>query len=89
MALGHCNNEAAQFYFVPKGAGMCGPTSDNPTLDEVTFLGSHNAYNNRPDQGGLCFPACNQNESVADQLKNGVRFFEIDLHGCTKELLRR
>jgi len=49
----------------------------NHRFDEVTWLVSHNAFNNKKDTNWL---APNQAKNIRDQLNDGVRGLMIDLH---------
>ncbi|MFD5568641.1 phospholipase [Streptomyces cadmiisoli] len=59
------------------------PPQDQRTLDQVTFLTSHNAYANGVD-GGFAPPfvnlAPNQTRGINQQLADGVRGFMLDIH---------
>ncbi|MGW1543462.1 phospholipase [Streptomyces sp. NPDC002309] len=59
------------------------PPQDRRTLDQVTFLTSHNAYANGVD-GGFAPPfvnlAPNQSRGLSQQLADGVRGFMLDIH---------
>lgn len=59
------------------------PAPDSRTLDQVTFLTSHNAYANGVD-GGFAPPFVNlfpnQNRGLNQQLADGVRGFMLDIH---------
>lgn len=59
------------------------PPADQRTLDDVTFLTSHNAYANGVDGGFApwytsAFP--NQKRGINQQLADGVRGFMLDIH---------
>jgi hypothetical protein len=59
------------------------PSQDQRTLDQVTFLTSHNAYANGVD-GGFAPPFVNlvpnQTRGIDQQLTDGVRGFMLDVH---------
>ncbi|WP_221356172.1 PI-PLC domain-containing protein [Streptomyces beigongshangae] len=59
------------------------PSADRRTLDQVTFLTSHNAYANGVD-GGFAPPFVNlvpnQSRGIERQLTDGVRGFMLDIH---------
>ncbi|WAU81651.1 RICIN domain-containing protein [Streptomyces sp. Qhu-G9] len=59
------------------------PSQDRRTLDQVTFLTSHNAYANGVD-GGFAPPFVNlvpnQTRGIDRQLTDGVRGFMLDIH---------
>ncbi|MBX9397338.1 phospholipase [Streptomyces sp. TRM72054] len=59
------------------------PPQDQRTLDQVTFLTSHNAYANGVD-GGFAPPFVNlvpnQSRGITQQLADGVRGFMLDIH---------
>ncbi|MGV9253307.1 phospholipase [Streptomyces sp. NPDC003697] len=59
------------------------PPADRRTLDQVTFLTTHNAYANGVD-GGFAPPfvdlAPNQARGIEQQLSDGVRGFMLDIH---------
>ncbi|MEV0221911.1 PI-PLC domain-containing protein [Streptomyces sp. NPDC050704] len=59
------------------------PSPDQRTLDQVTFLTSHNAYANGVD-GGFAPPFVNlvpnQSRGISQQLTDGVRGFMMDVH---------
>ncbi|MGP4046078.1 phospholipase [Streptomyces sp. 2A115] len=59
------------------------PSPDQRTLDQVTFLTSHNAYANGVD-GGFAPPFVNlvpnQSRGINQQLTDGVRGFMMDIH---------
>ncbi|MEU6812527.1 phospholipase [Streptomyces sp. NPDC046831] len=59
------------------------PPADQRTLDQVTFLTTHNSYANGVD-GGFAPPfvnlAPNQARGIDEQLAEGVRGFMLDLH---------
>ncbi|MBC7660554.1 MAG: hypothetical protein H7249_12720 [Chitinophagaceae bacterium] len=49
----------------------------NYRFDEVTWLTTHNSFNNNKD---INWSAPNQGQSIETQLKEGVRAFMVDLH---------
>lgn len=51
------------------------------TINEITIPATHNSYNYAP-----AFQAPNVNESVAEQLKNGIRAIELDFKYLGKEI---
>ncbi|CAL9376259.1 hypothetical protein SUDANB95_00962 [Actinosynnema sp. ALI-1.44] len=59
------------------------PQDGTRRLDQVTFLTAHNAYANGVD-GGFAPPfvnlAPNQQRGIAQQLADGVRGFQLDIH---------
>ncbi|MEV6235415.1 glycosyl hydrolase family 18 protein [Lentzea sp. NPDC051838] len=57
-----------------------GPMPNDPKLDDVTFLTTHNSMHNTEDQAddGLAFP--NQPHSTTAQLKAGARGLMMDAH---------
>jgi hypothetical protein len=59
------------------------PPADDRTLDQVTFLTTHNAYANGVD-GGFAPPFVNffpnQNRGINQQLADGVRGFMLDIY---------
>ncbi|NIJ45009.1 hypothetical protein FHR24_001448 [Wenyingzhuangia heitensis] len=53
----------------------------NRRYDEVSWLISHNANNNRKDgPGGFCLGGANQELSMQEQFNYGVRKFMVDIH---------
>nr|WP_308437862.1 RICIN domain-containing protein [Streptomyces capitiformicae] len=59
------------------------PSADTRTLDQVTFLTSHNAYANGVDGNFASFPVSlfpNQSRGVGQQLTDGVRGFMLDTY---------
>ncbi|WP_036964466.1 PI-PLC domain-containing protein [Promicromonospora kroppenstedtii] len=74
----------AQWYLTPVGP-VTGPLppADQRTLDQMTFLTAHNAYANGVD-GGFAPPfinlAPNQTRGIEQQLADGVRGFQLDIH---------
>ncbi|MEU1319716.1 phospholipase [Streptomyces tibetensis] len=76
--------ELAAWYLTPV-APVTGPMPppDRRTLDQVTFLTTHNAYANGVD-GGFAPPFVNlvpnQTRGIQQQLADGVRGFMMDIH---------
>ncbi|MGW2091887.1 hypothetical protein [Promicromonospora sukumoe] len=74
----------AEWYLTPVGP-VTGPLppADERTLDQMTFLTAHNAYANGVD-GGFAPPfinlAPNQTRGIEQQLADGVRGFQLDIH---------
>jgi hypothetical protein len=57
------------------------PPADKRRLDQVTFLTAHNAYANGVDGGFAPFNAFpNQRRGINQQLNDGVRGFQLDIH---------
>ena len=53
----------------------------NRRYDEISWLITHNAYNNRVDgPGGFCLGGGNQERSILRQLQDGVRSFMVDMY---------
>lgn len=74
----------AEWYLTPVGPVTDPmPPADRRTLDDLTFLTAHNAYANGVD-GGFAPPfinlAPNQNRGIEQQLADGVRGFQLDIH---------
>ena len=74
----------AEWYLTPVGPVTNPmPPADQRTLDEMSFLTAHNAYANGVD-GGFAPPfinlAPNQNRGISQQLADGVRGFQLDIH---------
>ena len=74
----------AEWYLTPVGpVTRPMPPAAQRTLDQMTFLTAHNAYANGVD-GGFAPPfinlAPNQNRGIAQQLDDGVRGFQLDIH---------
>ncbi|MFD9904984.1 glycosyl hydrolase family 18 protein [Streptomyces sp. NPDC059063] len=53
------------------------PMPADPTLDDMTFLTTHNAFYNQEDASGGA-PVPNQSHSIKKQLNNGVRGLMLD-----------
>ncbi|GGX59538.1 RICIN domain-containing protein [Streptomyces fructofermentans] len=76
--------EDANWYLTPVTSPTAPmPAPDLRTLDQVTFLTSHNAYANGVD-GGFAPPFVNlvpnQTRGINQQLTDGVRGFMMDIH---------
>ncbi|MEV7782168.1 RICIN domain-containing protein [Kitasatospora sp. NPDC088351] len=56
------------------------PADGDRTLDQMTFLTTHNSFNNTPDTNGHAWFVANQNQSIANQLQGGVRALMLDAH---------
>jgi len=83
LALG-ATGSLANWYLTPVGSPTAQmPSAAERTLDQVTFLTSHNAYANGVD-GGFAPPfvnlAPNQSRGINQQLNDGVRGFMLDIH---------
>jgi hypothetical protein len=83
LGLG-ADDDLARWYFTPLSAPRYPlPPGDSRTLDQVTFLTTHNAYANGVD-GGFAPPFVdlfpNQNRGIDQQLADGVRGFMLDIH---------
>jgi hypothetical protein len=62
------------------------PSADTRTLDQVTFLTSHNAYANGVDGNFASFPVSlfpNQSRGIGQQLTDGVRGFMLDAYSVS------
>lgn len=74
----------ARWYLTPVTHTTTGmPSADTRTLDQVTFLTSHNAYANGVDGNFASFPVSlfpNQSRGVGQQLTDGVRGFMLDAY---------
>ncbi|MPY59007.1 PI-PLC domain-containing protein [Streptomyces spongiae] len=83
LAVGSASGLAAWYLtpVTPTTSPM--PPANQRTLDQVTFLTSHNAYANGVD-GGFAPPfvnlAPNQSRGINQQLADGVRGFMFDAH---------
>jgi len=76
--------DSAAWYLTPVTSPVSPmPSADRRTLDQVTFLTSHNAYANGVD-GGFAPPFVNlvpnQSRGINQQLTDGVRGFMLDIH---------
>lgn len=74
----------AAWYLTPVGpVTRPMPPADRRTLDQMSFLTAHNAYANGVD-GGFAPPfvnlAPNQVRGIEQQLADGVRGFQLDIH---------
>ncbi|NGO06482.1 phospholipase [Streptomyces sp. HC44] len=83
LVLGSAGSPAA-WYLTPVTSPTAPmPSPDRRTLDQVTFLTSHNAYANGVD-GGFAPPFVNlvpnQTRGIDQQLTDGVRGFMLDIH---------
>ncbi|MFC7845870.1 phospholipase [Streptomyces sp. NPDC057382] len=83
LALGGAG-ERADWYLTPVDPVTSPmPPPDRRTLDQVTFLTTHNAYANGVD-GGFAPPFVNlvpnQTRGIERQLADGVRGFMLDIH---------
>ncbi|MFI1728322.1 phospholipase [Streptomyces acidicola] len=83
LAIGAASGLAAWYLTPVTGATSPMPPQNQRTLDQVTFLTSHNAYANGVD-GGFAPPfvnlAPNQSRGINQQLSDGVRGFMLDIH---------
>jgi hypothetical protein len=76
--------DLARWYLTPTAIAKSPmPPADDRTLDQVTFLTTHNAYANGVD-GGFAPPFVNffpnQNRGINQQLADGVRGFMLDIY---------
>ncbi|MGW1668319.1 phospholipase [Streptomyces sp. NPDC002324] len=78
------NGDQARWYLTPVApATSAMPSPDTRTLDQVTFLTSHNAFANGADGDFASFPVSlfpNQSRGVSRQLTDGVRGFMLDAY---------
>lgn len=83
LALGSTSGLAAWYLTPVTPTTKPMPPANERTLDQVTFLTSHNAYANGVD-GGFAPPfvnlAPNQSRGINQQLADGVRGFMLDAH---------
>ncbi|MGW9499125.1 phospholipase [Streptomyces prasinus] len=84
LAVAGGSGNLADWYLTPVApATRPMPPQDTRTLDQVTFLTSHNAYANGVD-GGFAPPFVNlfpnQTRGIERQLADGVRGFMLDIH---------
>jgi hypothetical protein len=83
LALGGAGDLAAWYLTPVDPVTAPMPPQDRRTLDQVTFLTTHNAYANGAD-GGFAPPfvnlAPNQSRGIERQLADGVRGFMLDIH---------
>ncbi len=56
----------------------------NKTYHNVVFACTHNAYNFPTEEANFLLP--NQNQSIEQQLKDGIRAFMLDLHYADEDL---
>ncbi len=83
LALGG-RGALAEWYLTPVGPVTNPmPPADERTLDQMSFLTAHNAYANGVD-GGFAPPFVNlvpnQVRGIEQQLADGVRGFQLDIH---------
>ena len=52
----------------------------NTPLKDATFLHTHNSYNSSKYTTAFSYLDPNQNETIYDQLRMGVRAIELDVH---------
>ncbi|MGV9316551.1 GDSL-type esterase/lipase family protein, partial [Streptomyces sp. NPDC003691] len=74
-------NETAEWYVTPVNptkTPLTGEDLADPTFDQLTFLTTHNAFQNSEDIWGVMGPA--QPHSIVTQLNHGVRGLMIDVH---------
>lgn len=69
---------ANQSWFLTPIDPVRAPMPPDPTLDDMTFLTTHNAMHNTEDNSDPPFP--NQPHSVARQLSDGARALMLDAH---------
>ncbi|WP_432055619.1 phospholipase [Streptomyces sp. bgisy022] len=84
LPVGAAPDDLAAWYLTPVTPVTSPmPPPDRRTLDQVTFLTSHNAYANGVD-GGFAPPFVNlfpnQTRGIERQLADGVRGFMLDIH---------
>lgn len=83
LAVGAAGDLAAWYLTPVTPATRPMPPAGQRTLDQVTFLTSHNAYANGVD-GGFAPPFINlvpnQTRGIEQQLADGVRGFMLDIH---------
>ncbi|MBB6420307.1 PI-PLC domain-containing protein [Streptomyces sp. AK010] len=83
LVLGGSGDLAAWYLTPVTPATRPMPPQDRRTLDQVTFLTTHNAYANGVD-GGFAPPFVNlvpnQTRGIERQLADGVRGFMLDIH---------
>jgi hypothetical protein len=78
LGLTTATSPGATWVFVDSGYRASGTAAcDDPTLDEMTFLATHNAFHNSAE-GAKLLP--NQTRSLAQQLEDGVRGFQLDVY---------
>ncbi|MER6184115.1 RICIN domain-containing protein [Streptomyces sp. NPDC001652] len=75
------SGDLARWYLTPTAYATTPASADTRTLDQVTFLTSHNAFANGADGNFASFPVNlfpNQNHGISRQLSDGVRGFMLD-----------
>ncbi|NNN30972.1 phospholipase [Streptomyces sp. S3(2020)] len=75
------SGDLARWYLTPTAYATTAASGDTRTLDQVTFLTSHNAFANGADGNFASFPVSlfpNQNYGISRQLSDGVRGFMLD-----------
>ncbi|MFD3840793.1 phospholipase [Streptomyces sp. NPDC058642] len=75
------SGDLARWYLTPTAYATTPASGDTRTLDQVTFLTSHNAFANGADGNFASFPVNlfpNQNYGISRQLSDGVRGFMLD-----------
>ncbi|MGW0826942.1 phospholipase [Streptomyces sp. NPDC002845] len=75
--------DLARWYLTPVTYATTAASGNTRTLDQVTFLTSHNAYANGADGNFASFPVSlfpNQARGISQQLADGVRGFMLDVH---------
>ncbi|WP_405654294.1 RICIN domain-containing protein [Streptomyces sp. NBC_00019] len=77
------SGDLARWYLTPTAYATTPASADTRTLDQVTFLTSHNAFANGADGNFASFPVNlfpNQNHGISRQLSDGVRGFMLDAY---------
>ncbi|MCX5335897.1 RICIN domain-containing protein [Streptomyces sp. NBC_00140] len=77
------SGDLARWYLTPTAYATTPASADTRTLDQVTFLTSHNAFANGADGNFASFPVNlfpNQNYGISRQLSDGVRGFMLDAY---------
>lgn len=75
------SGDLARWYLTPTAYATTPASADTRTLDQVTFLTSHNAFANGSDGNFASFPVSlfpNQSRGISRQLSDGVRGFMLD-----------
>lgn len=75
------SGDLARWYLTPAAYATTAASGDTRTLDQVTFLTSHNAFANSDDGNFASFPVSlfpNQSNGISRQLNDGVRGFMLD-----------
>ncbi|MFJ2240677.1 RICIN domain-containing protein [Streptomyces sp. NPDC087859] len=75
------SGDLARWYLTPTAYATTPASANTRTLDQVTFLTSHNAFANGADGNFASFPVSlfpNQNYGISRQLSDGVRGFMLD-----------